>query len=38
MEYVSGYSMYKIIESYMKSTETQKKIILEWWNEAMDSA
>ncbi len=29
MEYVSGYSMYKIIESYMKSTETQKKIILE---------
>jgi hypothetical protein len=29
MEYLSGYSMYKIVESYLKSTETQKKIILE---------
>ncbi len=29
MDYLSGYSMYKIVESYVKSTETQKKIILE---------
>ena len=29
MEYLSGYSMYKILGSYVKSTETQKKLILE---------
>lgn len=29
MDYISSYSMYKIVESYLKNTETHKNIILE---------
>ena len=29
MDYISSYSMYKILESYLKNTETQKNIILD---------